>query len=160
VLTGDWLAGDSKRKVAGMFAFGVVGILAGELWGIWFPINKKLWTSSFVLFTAGCALVCLAACYWLNDVRLHRGAWTKPFVAFGTNAIAAYALAELLESLLLNVHVHVGRNVLSLQDYLYRIAFGGVSPRELGSLLYAIAFVCICWLPIYWMYRRQIFLKA
>ncbi len=121
----------------------------GEIWNIWFPINKKLWTSSFVLFTAGCALVALAACYWVCDVKQRRGAWTKPFVVFGTNAIAAYALAEIVAILLVRIHVHVGSRYLTLQDYLYRGLFGGIYPKELGSLVYSVIFVCLCWLPIY-----------
>ena len=162
VLTGEWLRRtmDATKKLDGMLAFGVAGIVAGQIWNLWFPINKKLWTSSFVLFTAGCALVALAVCYWVCDVKLHRGAWTKPFIVFGTNAIAAYALADLASSLLFNIHVHVGRRSISLQEYIYRAIFGAVSPRELASLLYSIVFVCLCWLPIYAMYRKRIFLKV
>jgi predicted acyltransferase len=174
VLTGEWLKADSRvsaqttganlahpsEKVVGMLAFGAALIIAGQLWGVWFPINKKLWTSSFVLFTAGCGLVTLAICYWITDVRLHRGWWTKPFVVFGTNAIAAYALADLVSSLLFSLRVHRGHRVITLADYLYGVVFGGISPRELGSLAYSIVFVCLCWLPIYWMYRRRIFLKV
>jgi len=162
VLTGEWLAAahDAKKKVVGMLAFGAVCVVAGQLWGLWFPINKKLWTSSFVLFTAGCALLCLAACYWVNDVKLHRGFWTKPFVIFGTNAIAAYILADLFSSVLYSIRVHIGRRTMPLQDYIYRTAFGQVTPRELGSLEYALAFVLVCFLPIWWMYRKRIFLKV
>jgi predicted acyltransferase len=174
VLTGKWLESPanitqkshvqpgsaSSRKVIGMLAFGVAGILAGEIWHLSFPINKKLWTSSFVLFTSGCALIALAACYWICDVKKKRGWWTKPFIVFGTNAIAAYALAEIVASLLISFHVHLGRRVVNLQDYLYRTAFGGISPPEAGSLLYALCFVCLCWLAIYWMYRKGIFLKV
>lgn len=162
VLTGEWLATsrDAKRKVAGMMAFGILLVLAGQLWGVWFPINKKLWTSSFVLFTAGCALLCLAACFWINDVKLHRGAWTKPFVIFGTNAIAAYTLADLLSSLLFNLRVPLGRRAIPLQEYIYRHAFGQITPRALGSLAYSLAFVLVCLLPIWWMYRKRIFLKV
>ena len=161
-LTGEWLrsATDSVRKVAGMLAFGVAGIVAGQIWHLWFPINKKLWTSSFVLFTAGCALVALAICYWVCDVKLRRGVWTKPFVVFGTNAITAYALADLLSATLVNVHVHMGNRMVSLQEYLYRTLFGTISPKELGSLVWAVLFVCLCWLPIYAMYRKRIFLKV
>ena len=161
-LTGQWLARsiDSTKKVFGVLAFGVAGIVAGEIWNFWFPINKKLWTSSFVLFTAGCALTCLAACYWICDVKLKRGLWTKSFIVFGTNAIAAYALAEIIASLLLRFHVLVGHRILTLQDYVYRSIFGGGTPKELGSLAYAVLFVCLCWLPIYWMYRKRIFLKV
>lgn len=162
VLTGQWLAKllPPARKAMGMLVFGVVGIVAGEIWNLWFPINKKLWTSSFVLFTAGCALVALAACYWVCDVKLKRGAWTKPFLVFGTNAIAAYTLAEIVAILLVRINVHAGNRYLNLQTYLYRSLFGGIHPTELGSLIYAIIFVCLCWLPIYWMYRKRIFLKV
>ena len=162
VLTGGWLSKTmtAAKKVSSMLAFGAVLIVVGQLWGVWFPINKKLWTSSFVLFTAGCALVCLAICYWITDVKQHRGAWTKPFVIFGTNAIAAYALAELVSSLLFSVRAPLGRHVVTLQDYIYRTMFGGITPKELGSLVYALAFVALCWLPIAWMYRKRIFLKV
>ena len=173
VLTGEWLQnsqvsaqktganlGHPSKKVPGMLVFGAALIVVGQLWGVWFPINKKLWTSSFVLFTAGCALVCLAICYWITDVKQHRGAWTKPFVIFGTNAIAAYSLAELTSSLLFSVRAPLGRHLVTLQDYIYRTVFGGITPKELGSLVYALAFVALCWLPIAWMYRKRIFLKV
>ena len=98
VLTGQWLRSQrtSQQKAKGMVLLGMAGIVVGELWGLWFPINKKLWTSSYVLFTAGCALVCLAICYWLTDIKLRRGWWTRPFLIFGANAITAYVISELL----------------------------------------------------------------
>jgi len=162
VLTGEWLATlrDAKKKVLGMLAFGTVFIAAGLLWALWFPINKKLWTSSFVLFTAGCALICLAACYWINDVKLYRGIWTKPFVIFGTNAIAAYTFADLLSSSLFSFRVHLGRHAVTLQSYLYRHTFAHIAPLALASLAYSLAFVLVCFLPIWWMYRKRIFLKV
>ena len=154
------LPSDSIRKATVMLSSGVALIVAGQVWNIWFPINKKLWTSSFVIFTAGCALVALAIGYWITDVKQHRGPWTKAFLVFGTNAIAAYTLAELASILLYNVHVPSGRRVLTLQDFLYRAFFSGVTPKQLGSLAYAALFVCLCWLPIYWLYRKRIFLKV
>jgi predicted acyltransferase len=162
VLTGEWLATlqDAKNKALGLFAFGAACIFAGQLWSIWFPINKKLWTSSFVLFTAGCALICLGACYWLSDVKLHRGIWTKPFMIFGTNAIATYVLADLVSSSLFGLRVQHGQRVIALQDYIYRVAFSHITPPELASLAYSLAFVLVCFLPIWWMYRRRIFLKV
>ncbi|HEY4961777.1 MAG TPA: DUF5009 domain-containing protein, partial [Terriglobales bacterium] len=162
VLTGEWLATlrDAKKKVVGMLSFGVACVVAGQLWGLWFPINKKLWTSSFVLFTAGCGLICLATCYWINDVKLHRGVWTKPFVIFGTNAIAAYTLADLLSSLLFSLRVQGHRHSVTLQDYIYRHVFAQIDSRALGSLAYSLAFVLVCFLPIWWMYRKRIFLKV
>lgn len=162
VLTGEWMGktADAVKKIYGMLAFGIVGIVAGQLWSLWFPINKKLWTSSFVLFTAGCALLALAACYWVCDVKLHRGVWTRPFLVFGTNAIAAYVLADFVSGLLYSLHVHVGRRSISLQEYLYRTLFGSFSSKPLGSLAYSVAFVAVCWLPVYVLYRKQIFLKV
>jgi predicted acyltransferase len=161
VLTGEWLATrhDARQKAFGMLACGTACAVAGQLWGFWFPINKKLWTSSFVLFTAGCALVCLGACYWVTDAKANRGFWTKPSVIFGTNAIAAYTLAEILSSLGLSLRIHVGRRAVTLQDYIYRHTFAHVTPVALGSLAYSLAFVLVCFLPIWWMYRRRIFLK-
>ena len=162
VLTGEWLGKSmtAARRVSGLLAFGVVGVVAGQVWNLWFPINKKLWTSSFVLFTAGCALLALAACYWLCDVKMRRGWWTKPFVVFGTNAIAAYALADIVSGLLYRIQIHSGRRAISLQYLLSRTLFGGVPSKPLASLAYSVIFVIICWLPIYGMYRKRIFLKV
>jgi len=150
VLTGQWLASNHSRlqKMARMFAVGATALVAGEVWSAWFPINKNLWTSSYVLFTAGCALLCLAICYWITDIHQHRGWWTTPFVIFGTNAIAAYVLSELVGV------------PLRWQDYLLQHCFAhGFSPA-MASLLYSLTIVGLCFLPIWWMYRRRIFLKV
>ncbi|MGO9518813.1 MAG: acyltransferase family protein [Candidatus Korobacteraceae bacterium] len=150
VLTGEWLRSrrNQKQKAAGMLIAGVAGIGAGELWGIWFPINKNLWTSSYVLFTAGCALVCLASCYWAVDVKLLRGWWTRPFVIFGTNAIAAYVISEVLGG------------SFGWKEWIFQRTFAHVSPPAFASLLYSLAVVGVCFLPVWWMYRRRIFLKV
>jgi predicted acyltransferase len=150
VLTAEWLRSDRspRRKAAGMFAAGVAGIAAGEVWGLWFPINKNLWTSPYVLFTTGCALVCLAACYWALDVKLSRSWWTRPFIIFGTNAIAAYVISEVLGG------------TFSWKEHVFQHTFAHIGPPGLASLLYSLAVVGVCFMPVWWMYRRQIFLKA
>ena len=150
VLTAEWLRSryGPERKLAGMLVAGVAGVVAGEIWGVWFPINKNLWTSSYVLLTAGCALICLAACYWLVDVKLYRGWWTRPFVIFGMNAIAAYVISEVLGG------------AFSWKERIFQRTFAQVGPPEFASLLYAVAVVCVCFLPVGWMYRKRIFLKA
>jgi predicted acyltransferase len=77
-----------------LIAGGIIGIVAGYAWNPYFPINKNLWTSSYVLFTAGYAMLALAACYWVVDVRRWRPALlTTPFLALGTNAILAFSLS-------------------------------------------------------------------
>ncbi len=150
VLTGQWLRCNRhpKRRAYGMLAVGVAGIVAGEAWGLWFPINKNLWTSSYVLFTAGCALVCLAICYWVIDVKLHRGAWSKPFLIFGSNGIVAYVVSELVGG------------AFGWKEEVFQHTLAHTRPPGLASLLYSLAVVGVCFLPIWWMYRKGIFLKA
>lgn len=162
VLTGDWLRScrTTKQKVGGMLALGVSGLVAGSVWDVWFPINKKLWTSSFALFTAGFALILLATLYYVVDVRGWKRAWTKPFLIFGMNAITAYALSEWLGILLFAGRVRMGRVVRDWQDFLYVHFFAGHGSPEFSSLLFAVVFLLVCFLPVWWMYRKKIFLKV
>ncbi len=150
--TGKWLrsARSAASKAGGMAAAGAVLFLAGEFFNTWFPINKKLWTSSFVLLTAGLALLCLALCYWVLDIKQWRGRWTQPFLVFGMNAIAAYVCAALLAHLLIFT------------------GWGGVLYSKLiephfnpanASLAFALVFVFLCWLAMWVLYRKRIFLK-
>ena len=125
-----------------------LALIFGEVWSFWFPINKNLWTSSYVLFTAGAALLCLAICYWIIDMKQYRSWWTKPFIIFGMNAIAAYVLSELIGL------------PLRWLDYIFQQSFARVVSPGMASLLYSLAVVGLCFLPIWWMYRRRIFLKA
>ena len=162
VLTGEWLRAkySPHRKAMWMLAAGVIGLSAGEFFNNWFPINKKLWTSSFVLFTAGFALVLLAFCYWVLDIKQWRGAWTKPVLIFGMNAIAAYGFAELIAHAVdrLSVTLHDGRT-LPWQQAIYEKAFMNLASPANASLLYAIAFVLMCLAAMWVLYRNKIFLK-
>jgi predicted acyltransferase len=101
VLTGHLLRSRQApaEKVAAMFVAGAAGVVVGWVWNFWFPINKPLWTSSYVVFTAGLALQLLGLCYWLIDLKGYRR-WAVPFVIFGTNALALYFLAELFSHLI------------------------------------------------------------
>lgn len=91
VLTGQWLRAEKSQyeKVAGMFVAGMCCVVIGWAWHPFFPINKSLWTSSYVFFTGGLALQLLAFCYWLIDIQKYQR-WAKPFVVFGVNAIALF----------------------------------------------------------------------
>ncbi|HUV14707.1 MAG TPA: DUF5009 domain-containing protein, partial [Acidobacteriota bacterium] len=101
VLTGRWLrSGREKCEIAGwMFVAGWGAILVGVFWGILFPINKNLWTSSYVVFTAGAALQFLAVCYWLIDIKGYTR-WFYPAIVYGMNAIAVYVLSGMVGDLL------------------------------------------------------------
>src|SRR5271155_1754564 len=161
VFTGEWLR--SKRspqsKALGMLIFGAIALILGKTWGIWFPINKKLWTSSYVLFTAGFALVCLALCYWATDIKRWRGAWTRPFLIFGRNAITAYVIADLFAVLLYAFNKRVNGQMMSAQQYIFQRFCAPLGSPSFTSLLFSLAFVLICLLPIWLMDRKNIFLK-
>jgi predicted acyltransferase len=161
LLTGKWLrtAKSASAKARGMAAAGVVAIALGQTWHLWFPVNKKLWTSSYVLLTAGIALVCLALCYWGVDARQHRGGWVKPIQVFGKNAIAAYFLSEALAAVLYTVTLLADGHRVTLQEYLYSHLFAPLASPLNASLLYAISYVAVCWLAMAVLYRRGVFLK-
>jgi predicted acyltransferase len=163
VLTGDWLRSGRKAttKAAGMFVFGMAGLTAGKALDLWvMPINKNLWTSSFVVFTAGFALVVLAVCFWALDVKGWRGPWTVPFVAFGMNAIGIYTLATLIAKTLNRIHVLAGGEKMNLHEYINVRYFSPVAGPAMASLLYSLAFVGVCAGLAYVMYRKKIFLKV
>jgi predicted acyltransferase len=162
LLTGKWLrtTKSPERKALGMAVAGVIAAGLGRTLDLWLPINKKLWTSSYVLFTAGLALVILAVCYWLVDVKGHRGRWTEPILVLGKNAIAAYFLSELLASVLYAISVPRASGAkMSLQEYIYSRCFLHLSSPANASLAYALVYVALCWAAMAVLYRKRIFLK-
>ena len=156
VLTGHWLRTEKSRmeKVAGMFVVGAVCIALGWAWNSFFPINKALWTSSYVLFTGGLALQFLALCYWLIDIKGYRR-WAKPFEVFGLNAIALYVGAGLMADLFGTIRV----GGVTLGSWIYTHLFASWAAPVNASLAFAICFVLV-WLALMWiLYRRKIFLR-
>jgi predicted acyltransferase len=156
VLTGHWLRTEKTRyeKAAGIFVVGAICVAIGWAWNAFFPINKALWTSSYVLFTGGLALQFLAFCYWLIDIKGYRR-WAKPFEVFGLNAIALYVVADLIAELL--GLIKVGGD--SLGGWIYNHIFSSWASPINASLAFAICFVLVC-LGLMWiLYRRRIFLK-
>jgi predicted acyltransferase len=162
VLTGHLLR--SKRtpieKVAAMFVAGMIAIVAGWIWNFWFPINKALWTSSYVLFTAGMALQLLAFCYWLIDIKGYRR-WAVPFLIFGTNALAVYFLAELCANLTsIITFTRADGSKVALQTLIYENLFASWAQPVRASLMFAICTV-LFWLGVMaLLYRRRIFIKV
>ncbi len=96
-LTGHWLRSnlEGRRKLMGLFLFGIVGIVTGGIWGLAFPLNKNLWTSSFALYTAGFALLFLGVLYGLMDLRKMNAFWTRPLIWLGTNPLLAYCGSQI-----------------------------------------------------------------
>lgn len=162
IVAGLWLGADAtrERKTAGLLAGAIVGIVIGYAWSPFFPINKNLWTSSYVFFTAGAACLLLAACYWTIDVRGWRG-WTKPFVILGTNAITLFAASALLVKTFLFIKVaKVDDQPLSLWGFLYARAFEPFFDPYVASLLFALANLAVLFALLAWMYRRRLFLRV
>jgi len=158
-LSGKWLASTrvSLNKVTGMIIAGVCGIALGEFFNQWFPINKKLWTSSYVLLTAGLALIGLAMCYWALDVKRWRR-FSVPFLVLGMNSIVAYALSEMLAATLTSVKGQ-SNDPLTLQEIIYENLFRPFADPPNASLLYALSYVALCWLVMYFLYKKNIFIK-
>lgn len=143
------------KKCQTMFVVGLVLLLTGELWGLLFPINKALWTSSYVLMSTGWALVVLASLVWLLDIKKW-SSWSAPFVVFGTNAILFYMLTAVIARILLMIPV----GDFNLHHWLYNDVFQPLFGNYNGSLMFAISFMCISYLMMYWFYKRNIFWKV
>lgn len=161
VLAGRWLraAPTPARRLAGLAGAGSAALLLGLALDPWCPINKNLWSSSFVLFSGGAALCALALCHWLVDVKGWRGA-AMPFIAYGANPIVAYVLSSLIakEMLLWHVASAAGASI-DLQEYVFARLFAPWTSAAGASLLYALAYVLV-WLGVAaFLYRRGAFIK-
>ena len=161
ILTGVWLQSknDSTTKTVWLFVYGTLLMFFGYVWDGWFPLNKGLWTSSYVLYTGGIALLFLALIYWFIDVKNIKW-WIKPFQVYGMNAITVFFLSGIVGRILyiLKVSNSFGEE-LSLKTYLYtNIFLSWLSPIN-ASLLWAISYVLI-WLGLMWiLYAKKIFIK-
>ena len=162
VQAGHWIRSSRgvPTKVLGLLAAGGVSIAVGLAWGGVFPINKNLWTGSFVLLSAGIACLVLASIYWVVDAEGYRR-WTWPFLVFGTNAITAYWLSSLM-AIVLNWIVITSPEdgeSLVLKTYLYETVYVRWLSPETASLAYAVTYVLL-WLGLLsLLYRRRIFIR-
>ncbi|MEA2766086.1 MAG: hypothetical protein QOK07_2490 [Gemmatimonadaceae bacterium] len=163
VLAGRWIAQRDKQlleRITGLFAVGSVGMMLGLMWNWSFPINKNLWTSSYVVFTAGMACVALATIMWIVDYCSVKW-WTKPFVVFGVNPIVAFVGSGVLARLIYTLwHVSYHGKSIAIQDAIYQIVFLPWLPPRVASLAFAIAFVLLWYGILTVLYRRNIILKV
>jgi predicted acyltransferase len=161
ILSGEWLRSErgGTRKVLGLVIAGAVWMLAGWLLDPYFPINKNLWTSTFVLFTGGFAMLLLAACYWVVDLR-GRKKWAVPFLVFGVNAILAYALAAIVSEISIDFEFagSSGR-AQTLHGWVYNNFFTPYANPKNASLGFAVFFVVLILTPLWPLYRRRIFVR-
>jgi len=168
LLTGEWLRSGRKAetKAAGFVVGGILILALAVLWGeaapswLLFPVNKNLWSPSFVLLTAGLAAALFGLTWWVVDVRGVRG-WTSPFVTYGKNAIAVYVGSELLASTWNAIHWAGADGVVrSLQERMHEILFASWLPPMLAAFAFAFANVVLWWAAARGMDRRGIYLKV
>ncbi len=157
VFTGEWMRGKRGAPlIRGLLVGAVIGLGLGKLWNLWFPINKNLWTSSYVLFTTGFALALLAFCCWAVDVRGWKR-WAQPFVWYGVNPLALYCLATFLGVLSINHHLG-GRR---LKDIVYDGLYAHLTANPyFNSMLWGLSYVLLFLLVAWLLYRKRIFLKV
>lgn len=161
MLVGSWLRRKDKQdaeKVAWLFTIAIFAIIGGLIWNTFFPINKALWTSSFVLYTGGLATAGLTLSFWLIDVK-QRKKYMEPFIAYGANAITAYVAADVVLILLDLVHVNLNGHKAGLQQYLYTTLFVPYFSPVNASLAGAITYVLILLVPLWILYKKKKFIK-
>lgn len=156
MLTGLLIIGSLslERKIIWIFTLGFLSFVGGSVWDWFFPINKNIWTSSFVLYTSGAAAMTLGTCIFIVDM-LKIDSWTRPGRIFGANAITVYVFAGMLPALLSNLQFR-GNSFNSL--FMTTLTDLGLEAK-LASLLYALVFVLICYIPAYILYKKKIFIK-
>jgi len=152
--TGEWLRVQQikTRTSLNLAIWGFRCVVIGRLWGFLFPLNKQLWTSSYVVFTAGWALLLLAACYETIEVRDWK--WGRPFEIMGVNAIFLFVASGIVARILLKTHIGTGANAATTYTWIYENWFVPWAGPLNGSLAFAVTAVLFWWLILYGMYRR------
>lgn len=162
IITGHWLKSDkdTTKKTVWLLISGNLLIVLGYVWDMWFPLNKNLWSSSYVVYTAGLALNFLAICYWFIDILGYKK-WAKPFQVYGLNAITVYFLSGIAARLLnmITITSADGKDV-ALKSFLYNTFFLSWLQPINASLVFALTYVLI-WLGFMWiLYARNVFIKV
>lgn len=157
MLAGHIVISDKKLedKVISLFVYGFFMLMTGEMWGWFFPINKNIWTSSYVLYTSGLATLSWAVLIWIMDMKGFKR-WANFGVVFGMNAITAYVLSSILLIPFTSFSMSDGDNLQEL--FMKSLINTGMIP-ELASLIWAVLFTGLCFVPVWVLYRKKIFLK-
>lgn len=166
LLTGLWLR---SRKAVGAKTLGLVVatvacLSSGYLWGIWFPLNKKMWTSSYVLVAAGWSLALLTLAYWVVEQRgwgKGRGnGWVWPWLVFGSNAIVAYMFSELMPGAVSLIHFTVNGRQTNPLAWAHAHILALIPDPGWGAFAYSVSFAAVCFIPAWLLYRKRIFIKV
>ena len=166
LLTGMWLRGQRavRDKTLGLAAATVACLATGYLWSLWFPLNKKMWTSSYVLVAAGWSLAVFTLAYWAMEQRgwgKGRGkgfAW--PWLVLGSNAIVAYIFSEFLVATLDNIKFTVNGKHTDVLAYVFTHAFAHIPSPGWAAFAYTLSYLALCFIPVWVLYRKKIFVKV
>ena len=174
LLTGLWLRSprEEKNKALGLVLASAVCLASGYFWSIWFPLNKKMWTSSYVLVAAGWSLAVLALAYWAVEIM----GWGKargrgksqaisravlwPWLVFGSNAIAAYMVSELLPGIVELFPFKEDGEKMDALAWVHNLLFDQIPDPAWAAFAYSFLFTAICFIPVWALYRKKIFLKV
>ena len=167
LLTALWLRTQRtmKAKTLGLVAGAAACLASGYLWSIWFPLNKKMWTSSYVLVSAGWSLALLALFYWAMEERgWGKEGWSKrlawPWLVLGSNAIVAYMISELLASAIELIHFTTEDGQTDALHWAYARFFEQIADSGWRALVYSVTYTAICFVPVWLLYRKRIFVKV
>jgi len=162
MLTGVWLR--TRRsipaKARGLAVASIGSLALGYLWGLWFPLNKNMWTSSYVLVAGGYSLALVTLAFWAVEQKGWRTGWTWVWLVFGSNAIAAYMFSELLPGVLHNLHFMSEGNRTDVITFVFDHVFARIPDPGWAAFAYSVSFTAVCFIPVWMLYRRRIFLKV
>ena len=153
--------------IAGLFVAGVAMLLTGFCWDMIFPINKKIWTSSYTIYTSGLATITIATMIYLIEVKKIRGGLARFFDVFGKNALFVFALSAFLPKGLALIRIPQGVNTkgeplyVNPWNWLYqKVLINLPGDPRLGSLLYAICIIIFMWAVCWWLAKKKIYVKV
>ena len=165
LLTGLWLRAQktAKAKTLGLLAGAAACLATGYLWSLSFPLNKKMWTSSYVLVAAGWSLVVFTLAYWAVEQRgwgKERGKrWFWPWLVLGSNAIVAYMFSELLAGTLGNINFTADGELTDVPAWLFSHFFANIPDPGWAAFAWSVSFLAVCFVPVWLLYRKKIFIK-
>lgn len=155
VFAGEWMQEAGGERIRRLLMSAFMLVVAGYIWNIWFPINKHLWTSSYVLLSAGAAMASLALCHWAIDVRGWRK-WMQPFVWYGVNPLALYSVAVLLARTMNQHRLHgTSLRELVFRAFYLRLFANPYFASMLYGLTYVLLFCVIAWV----LFRKNVFIR-
>jgi predicted acyltransferase len=162
MLTGVWLR--TRRsipaKARGLAGAAIASMALGYAWALWFPLNKNLWTSSYVLVAGGYSLALVTLAFWAVEQKAWRTGWTWIWLVFGSNAIAAYMFSELLPGVLHLVRFISGGKWTDVITFVFNDVFARIPDPGWAAFAYSVSFTAVCFVPVWMMYRRRVFLKV